>query len=137
MATKKKRDTHEPDFPWKCHGCDYIGKYSSFIKNEGDTECPRCSGPDTFPHRMYKCKGCGKVGDQDFWFDDAVLDDDPLIESREANPCDDCLRKWEKEHKPRSGASSEVWTTYYQAGNEQEKKPTELEEVPVEPSPAK
>ena len=119
---------------WKCYNevCGHIGKREEFTDSTNGPKCPKCGMDDcTFPHRMYKCRGCGKVGDQNFWFDESPLDEDPFESRYEANPCEDCIQAWDKKNMPRGHVSNERWTVYEKKFLGVREKPADLEEISV------
>ena len=93
-----------PSF-WKCEECfsrwkkergkglqkkiDFISQEANFGE-PGKHECPQCKSEDVFPYRLFKCKACGHVADQDTWFPEFPLDDNPLEDNVPAESCEEC-----------------------------------------------
>ncbi len=77
---------------WKCYSCNHVGRERSFSTEDGHL-CPKCKSEDSFPLRMYECKACGHVADQDFWFPEHGTDDDPLKDNLEPIQCEECAKK--------------------------------------------
>ncbi|MBA3733514.1 hypothetical protein H0W91_04045 [Patescibacteria group bacterium] len=75
---------------WSCSECNYIGKEVEFGEI-GNRLCPKCKSEDVFPHRLFKCKKCGRIAHQEKWFPEWPLDEDPLIEKVLSEPCEICL----------------------------------------------
>lgn len=139
---------------WKCHGviekkggvgykpCGYIGTVSTFTESDNGLRCPNCGADDaTFPHRLFRCKSCGKVGDQDSWFEESGLDEDPLDKRwpAEPKPCDSCGEINEERLRRELGKEGisyerrgEIWAEI----DKGYKKPSQVEEfiVPLSPS---
>ena len=74
---------------WKCSSCLYVKREADF-KVEGGHLCPLCESEDVFPYRLFRHKGCGHVADQEKWFPDFSLDDNPLEEGIPAARCEEC-----------------------------------------------
>ena len=120
---------------WKCYACLYVGPTAEFTR-ESDHICPKCQSEDVFPYRLYRCKKCGQIGDQDFWFEESEADIDPLDPSEEpipANPCESCVKKLEAEF---GNTKHSIYFSYkleqLEKFDELDEKPAELEEIPVE-----
>ncbi len=75
---------------WKCYSCKKIGPEADFKTPRGHY-CPEktCRSEDVFPHRLYKCQGCGETKPQADWFPEYPLDD-PIQDGYEAEPCKKC-----------------------------------------------
>ena len=59
---------------WKCYACVHVGPKKGFA----GCRCGKCGSEDVFPHRIFRCKKCGKTMPQaDFFHPDLGLDEDP------------------------------------------------------------
>jgi hypothetical protein len=117
---------------WKCYGsnCQYHGAVAEFGK-PGHRKCPKCGKEDVFPFRRYRCKGCRRIEDQTFWFPESSLDEDPGLD--EAIPCEICIKREEMRFFRNRNSETLSQGEWDSARKKIQTKPTELEEIPVQP----
>lgn len=130
---------------YRCEACGHMADESKFRdpKNKNWHLCPKpkCHSEDVFPVRKYRCKDCGKEGEQIFWFPELSADEDPLKRKVPSAPCEDCADKHEEEvwAKAEKRAEDDRWLTDEEeldVNYWHDERPANLEEIPVVPERA-